>query len=204
MSAGWSCGSVLYGGGMCRVVGGAGPCARALLKECAPLHVEVVRWGGARQWLAGVLVGQPWRLADLLLAGSPVVMRTCMCAPRGLREVYTGVVLWLRAGALVVLGAGHVATNQRTGLIDHRLVGAAVAAKVKILPAAAVSVPTRRDARVEIGPPVRLRRKRRGPLEELETADLLQARIDDLLAELGGALTGTPLDWLPSGGIGGL
>lgn len=110
----------------------------------------------------------------------------------------------LRAGALVVLGAGHVATNQHAGLIDHRLVGAAVAAKVKILPAAAVSVPTRRDARVEIGPPVRLRRQRRGPLEELETADLLQARIDALLDELGGALTGTPLDWLPAGGIGGL
>ncbi len=110
----------------------------------------------------------------------------------------------LRAGALVVLGAGHEATNQRTGLIDHRLVGAAVAANVKILPAAAVSVPIRRDARVELGAPVRLRRRRRGPLEELETADLLQVRIDALLDEMGGTLTGTPLDWLPTGGIGGL
>lgn len=110
----------------------------------------------------------------------------------------------LRAGGLVVLGADHAATNQRSGLIDHRLVGAAVAAKVRILPAAAVSVPTRRNARVEIGPPVRLRHRRRGPLEELETADLLQNRIDDLLDEVGGTLTGTPLDWLPSGGLGGL
>lgn len=110
----------------------------------------------------------------------------------------------LRAGALVVLGAGHEATNRRSGLIDHRLVGAAVAAKVRVLPAATVSVPTRRNARVEIGAPVRLRRRRRGPLEELETADLLQDRIDDLLDEVGGTLTGTPLDWLPSGGIGGL
>jgi hypothetical protein len=110
----------------------------------------------------------------------------------------------LRAGQLVVLGAAHVPTNQRTGLIDHRIVGAAVAARVKVLPAAAVSVPLRRNARVEIGAPVRLRVRRRGPLEELETADLLQIRIDALLDEMGGTMTGTPLDWLPTGGIGGL
>lgn len=110
----------------------------------------------------------------------------------------------LHAGELIVLGAGHEPTNQRTGLIEHHLVGAAVAARVKVLPAASVSVPMRRNARVEIGPAVRLRTKRRGPLEELETADLLQVRIDALLDEMGGTLTGTPLDWLPSGGIGGL
>ena len=110
----------------------------------------------------------------------------------------------LRAGSLVVLGADHEATNRRSGLIDHRLVGAAVAAKVRVLPAATVSVPVRRNARVEIGAPVRLRHRRRGPLEELETADLLQNRIDALLDEMGGTLTGTPLDWLPTGGIGGL
>lgn len=110
----------------------------------------------------------------------------------------------LRAGELVVLGADHLATNQRTGLIDHRLVGAAVAANVKVFPAATVSVPLRRNARVEIGPAVRLRKQRRGPLEELEMADLLQVRIDGMLDEMGGTMTGTPLDWLPSGGIGGI
>jgi hypothetical protein len=110
----------------------------------------------------------------------------------------------LRAGEIVVLGAGHRATNQHTGLIDHRLVGAAVAAGVRVVPAAVTSVPLRRNARVEIGPSVRLRKRRRGPLEELETADLLQLRIDALLDEMGGTLTGTPLDWLPTGGIGGL
>ena len=103
----------------------------------------------------------------------------------------------LRAGQIVVLGADHEHTNERTGLIDHSLVGAAVAAKVAVLPAATVSVPVRRAARVEIGPPVRLRKRRRGPLEELETADLLQLRINALLDEFGGSLTGTPLDWLP-------
>ncbi len=110
----------------------------------------------------------------------------------------------LRAGELIVLGAEHRATNQQTGLIDHRLVGAAVATKVPILPAATVSVPLRRSARVEIGRAVKLRRKRRGPLDELETADLLQIRIDDMLHEIDGTLTGTPLDWLPTGGMGGL
>jgi hypothetical protein len=110
----------------------------------------------------------------------------------------------LRAGELIVLGADHLPTNRHAGWVDHRLVGAAVAARVRVLPAATVSVPLRRNARVEIGPPVRLGRKRRGPLEELETADLVQTRIDALLHELGGTLTGTPLDWLPSGGIGGL
>ena len=109
----------------------------------------------------------------------------------------------LRAGELVVLGAGHQTTNQRCGPIHHRLVGAAVAAHVKILPAAAVSVPTRRNARVEIGAPVTLRRRRRGPLQELETAEVLRDRIDALLDELGGTLTGTPLDWVPGSGNGG-
>lgn len=110
----------------------------------------------------------------------------------------------LRAGELVVLGADHEVSNRRAGTIDHRLVGAAVAANVRVLPAAAVSVATRRNARVEIGPTVRLRTRRRGPLEELETADVLQHRIDALLDELGGTMTGTPLDWLPHDIWGGL
>jgi len=110
----------------------------------------------------------------------------------------------LRAGELVVLGAGHENTNKQTGVIDHRLVGSAVAARVRVLPAATASVPMRRNARVEIGAPVRLSRKRRGPLEELELADLLRVHIDAILHEIGGTLTGTPLDWLPVGGIGGL
>lgn len=110
----------------------------------------------------------------------------------------------LRAGEVVVLGADHRATNRTTGHIDHRLVGAATMARVKSFPAATVSVPLRRSARVEIGTPIRLSRRRRGPLDELETADALQRHIDELLDELGGTLTGTPLDWLPFGGVGGL
>lgn len=109
----------------------------------------------------------------------------------------------LRAGEVIVLGARHEATNRRSGEVDHRLVGAAVAAGVRVMPAAAVSVPGRRNARVEIAPPVRLTRKRRGPLAELELADVLRDRIDEVLDELGGTMTGTPLDWLTRG-LGGV
>ena len=103
----------------------------------------------------------------------------------------------LRAGQLVVLGAEHQADNASTGLVDHRLVGAAVAAKVPVFPAAPTSVLVRRSARVEVGPAIKSVRPRRGPLEELEIADAVRSRIDALLVEMGGTLTGTPLDWFP-------
>jgi hypothetical protein len=105
----------------------------------------------------------------------------------------------LRAGELVVLGAQPRHTNSVTGTIDHHLVGAAVAAKVKVLPAATLSSPMQRTARVEVGRGVRPQRLRRGPLAELELADLAADRVDGLLAEAGGDLTGTPLDWMPNG-----
>lgn len=108
----------------------------------------------------------------------------------------------LRAGELIVLGAGHTRTNLHTGTIDHELVGSAVAARVRVLPAATMSVPLQRNARVEIGPQIRLSHKRRGPLEELETADHLQAHINAVLDEMGGTMTGTPIDWLPNSWIG--
>lgn len=102
----------------------------------------------------------------------------------------------LRAGELVVLGAGHTTSNERCGIIDHAFVGAALAAGVAVIPGATMSAPTGRAARVELGPAVRRPRRRRGPLEELELADALRQRIDDLLAEYGAAGTGTPLDWV--------
>lgn len=108
----------------------------------------------------------------------------------------------LRAGELVVLGADHRQENASTGLVDHRLVGAAVAAKVPVFPAATASVLVRRSARVEVGAAIKSTRRRRGPLEELEAADAVRSRIDALLVEMGGTLTGTPLDWFPLGRIG--
>ncbi len=108
-------------------------------------------------------------------------------------------------GELIVLGAAHQATNQQCGVIDHRLVGAAIVAKVPVFPTASASVPLRRSARVsELARFAKSAKRRRGPLEELELADIVRERIDELLAEMGGTLTGTPLDWLPFGGFGAL
>jgi hypothetical protein len=109
----------------------------------------------------------------------------------------------LRGGQLVVMGAAPTTHPRRVGHVDHRLVGAAVAAGTKVFPAATASTPFLRGARVEIGPEVRPDRRRRGPLTELELADALEAAIQRLLDELGGPVTGTPLDWLPLSGMGG-
>ncbi len=103
----------------------------------------------------------------------------------------------LKSGELIVLGAGHTSTNAGTGAIDHRLVGAAVAAGVKVIPGVTISSSTARAARVELGAAVRPTRIRRGPLAELELADRAELRIGAMLDEYGGALSGTPLDWFP-------
>lgn len=107
----------------------------------------------------------------------------------------------LRAGELVLLGATHRRDNARTGAIDHALIGAAVAARARVLPAVTLSAPLARAARVELGAPVTRTRIRRGPLAELELADAIQRRIDALLVEFGGPLTGTVLDWVPGAGV---
>lgn len=102
----------------------------------------------------------------------------------------------LRADQLVVVGADPTRTNHRSGPIDPLMIRAALAAGVSILPTAAASSPVRRSARVEIGAPAKLRTRRRGPLAEYELAEVVQARIDALLAEFATTLTGTPFDLL--------
>jgi hypothetical protein len=110
----------------------------------------------------------------------------------------------LAAGQLVVTGAepGEHGSDL-VGLVDHAIVGAAVAAGVPVYPAATSSSPLMRAARVEIGTASRSPRKRRGPLTELELADRVRLDIALLLDELGELHTGTPLDWLPISGLGG-
>lgn len=109
----------------------------------------------------------------------------------------------LRAGELLVMGAATTLHPRRVGRVDHRLIGAAVATRSAVFPAATASSPWNRSSRIEIGAALRPSRKRRGPLIELELADLLEQRIQRILDEFGGARTGTPLDWLPLGGMGG-
>lgn len=109
----------------------------------------------------------------------------------------------LAAGELVVMGAQHNERQRNVGRVDHALVGAALAAGVKVFPAATSSSPIGRGARLEIGAPSRSPRRRRGPLAELELADQVGLDIELLLGEMGEIRTGTPLDWLPLSGLGG-
>ena len=110
----------------------------------------------------------------------------------------------LAAGQLVVVGAepGEHGSDF-VGIVDHAIVGAALAAGASVYPAATSSSPLMRAARVEIGPASKSPRKRRGPLTELELADRVRLDISLLLDELGELHTGTPLDWLPISGLGG-
>jgi hypothetical protein len=109
----------------------------------------------------------------------------------------------LRAGELLVMPAASKIHPRRTGRVDHRLIGAAVETRSAVFPAAITSSPFNRSARIEVGPALRPSRRRRGPLIELELADQVEHRIQRLLDEFGGTQTGTPLDWLPLGGMGG-
>lgn len=108
----------------------------------------------------------------------------------------------LRAGEIVVLGAGSARGTRGVGTVDHTIVGAALSAGVRVFPAATTSSPFTRHARVELGVATRSPRKRRGPLTELELADRIRTDVRRLLDEMGDINTGTPLDWLPFGGIG--
>lgn len=109
----------------------------------------------------------------------------------------------LRAGELVVCAAKATRGPRSVGPVDHALVGAAIATKTPVFPAATTSSPFGRDARVEIGPATKVRRRRRGPLAELELADDVREQIHLLLDEMGDISTGTPFDWLPLSGMGG-
>jgi hypothetical protein len=109
----------------------------------------------------------------------------------------------LRHGELLVMAAAPTIHPRRVGRVDHALIGAAVATRAAVFPAAVTSPPLGRAARIEIGPAVRPGRRRRGPLIELELADQVERRIRRLLDELGGWQAGTVLDWLPRRGMGG-
>lgn len=106
----------------------------------------------------------------------------------------------LRAGELVVISAQGTRNPRHAGPVDHALIGTAVVSGTPVYPVASMSTPIGRTTRVEVGPQVRPRRKRRGPLAELELADLTQRHIQRLIDGLGGLHTGVaPLDWLAEG-----
>lgn len=109
----------------------------------------------------------------------------------------------LRAGELVVCATSATTRPRDVGTVDHALVGAAIRANVDVFPAATTSSPFGRRARIEIGRATRQRKRRRGPLAEVELADHIGDDIALLLSEMGDINTGTPLDWLPLSGMGG-
>jgi len=106
----------------------------------------------------------------------------------------------LRAGELVVVGAQSTAHPRHAGRVDPTLVATAIREKVRVHAAATLSNPLGRRARIEVTPALQLRHERRGPLAEVELAELTQRRLQDLLDEFGGTRTGLPgLAWLGEG-----
>jgi hypothetical protein len=106
----------------------------------------------------------------------------------------------LRNGELVVLGAQGSANPRYAGSVDHSLIAAAVRENIPVHVAATLSTMVSRQARVEVSAALRSRKKRRGPLAEVELAEHAQRRLQDLLDEMGGSRTGVPgLGWLGEG-----
>jgi len=106
----------------------------------------------------------------------------------------------LRNHEVVLISAHQTSHPRHAGKVDHELVAAAVMAKAPIFPIASMSALIGRAARVEVGPQLRPRHKRRGPLAEVELAEMAQHHVQKLLDELGGTQTGVaPIDWLAEG-----
>lgn len=106
----------------------------------------------------------------------------------------------LRNHELVLVSCAPSSHARHAGDVDHALVGAAVVAGVAVFPVATMSSSLGRTARVEVGPQVRPRRKRRGPLAEVELAEQVQHHVQRMLDGFGGMQTGVaPIDWLAEG-----
>jgi hypothetical protein len=106
----------------------------------------------------------------------------------------------LRAGELVVVSAHGTRDPRHAGPVDPGLIATAVITGAPVFPVASLSSPIGRATRVEVGPQVRSRRKRRGPLAELELAELTQRHVQRVIDGLGGLHTGlAPIDWLAEG-----
>ncbi len=106
----------------------------------------------------------------------------------------------LRHHELVLLPAAPTAHPRHAGAVPHQLVGPAVIAGVPVFPVATMNSAVSRTARAEVGAQVRPRKKRRGPLAEVELAEQVQHHLQRMLDGFGGMQTGVaPLDWLAEG-----
>ena len=101
---------------------------------------------------------------------------------------------------LVLVSAEGTSHPRHAGKVPHELIGPAMVSGVAVYPVATMSSTVGRKARVEVGPRVRARRKRRGPLAEVELAEQVQHHLQRILDEFGGMQTGVgAIDWLAEG-----
>lgn len=92
----------------------------------------------------------------------------------------------LAHGEIVVVGTDPVRQTRRAGAVPDDMVASALALDVPVIPAATVSSPFTRNARVELGAAVRPAHRRRGPLGPLELAEQVRRHLQAMLDELGG------------------
>lgn len=106
----------------------------------------------------------------------------------------------LRHHELVMLPCAASPHARHAGAVDHELIGAAVETGTPVFPVATTSSSVSRSARVEVGPQIRARHPRRGPLAEVELAEQVQRHLQRMLDGLGGVQTGVAaIDWLADG-----
>jgi hypothetical protein len=148
-------------------------------------------------WALSPALGRPVRFAgrpDIAPIG-PLLQRLggLLADPDEIRAA-------LGAGELVVVSGRSTSDPRHAGTIDPALVGAAVISGTPVFPLASISSFLGRAARVEVGAQIRPDRKRRGPLAELELAEVLQRHLQRMLDGFGGWQTGVaPVDWLTEG-----
>lgn len=158
------------------------------------------RWALSNVWAAwaiGEAVDRPVRFV-----GRPDVapVGSFMRRIGGLLDQPAEVLGALRNHELVLVAADHTSHPRHAGKVPHELVGAAVVAGVPVFPVATMSSAMGRAARAEVGPQVRPRKKRRGPLAEVELAEQIQHHLQRILDGFGGMQTGVaPIDWLAEG-----
>ena len=106
----------------------------------------------------------------------------------------------LRNGEIVLISAASTSHPRHAGWVDPDLIASAVLTNSPVYPVATISMRFGRATRVEIGPMVPRRHRRRGPLAEVELAADVQRRVQKLLEEFGGSNTGVgAIDWLREG-----
>jgi hypothetical protein len=106
----------------------------------------------------------------------------------------------LRNGDVVVVSASPGRHPRQAGAVAPRVMRAAIDTGVPVHPLATVTTIAARRVRIELGPQVSVKQRRRGPLADLELAEAAQRALQSMLDTLGGLHTGVaPIDWITRG-----